>query len=84
MNKRAFFALGCIALGFFSFLITGCNPPTLDTVPVSGKITVDGQPIPQGVIIFHAADGQTASGGGAIENGVYKAEVPLGKKNRSC
>lgn len=48
--------------------------------PVSGKITVGGEPIPNGAIVFYATDGATAVGGGTIKDGVYTANVPPGEK----
>ena len=64
----------------FVFCLTGCKPPTTETVKVTGKITIDGKPIEQGAIKFMAADGETPVGGGSISNGTYFAEVPPGKK----
>jgi len=64
----------------FSFLLPGCGPPKTNTVKVTGKITIDGNPIEQGAIKFIAVDGATPGGGGTISNGTYYAEVPPGKK----
>lgn len=48
---------------------------------VSGKVTIDGEPIPQGSVTFIAADGATPTGGGTITDGVYTApSVPPGEK----
>ena len=65
-----------LILGF----TTGCGSKDLKTVTVSGKVTVDGEPIETGAILFTPIDGKTATGGGAIINGAYKAEVPPGAK----
>ena len=62
------------------FFLPGCSPPRTETVKVSGKITIDGNPIEQGAIKFMAVDGATPVGGGSISNGTYRAEVPPGKK----
>ncbi len=51
-----------------------------DEVTVSGKITIDGEPIPLGTVTFVATDGGTPTGGGAIKDGEYTASVPLGEK----
>jgi len=64
----------------FAFLLPGCGPPKTNTVKVSGKIMIDGNPIEQGAIKFIAIDGATPVGGGTISNGTYFAEVPPGKK----
>lgn len=58
----------------------GCGADRVGGVPVSGKITIDGQPIPHGSITFVAADGGTPTGGGVIKDGAYTATVPPGKK----
>lgn len=48
--------------------------------PVSGKISVGGEPIPTGAIVFYAVDGATPVGGGTIKDGTYTANVPPGEK----
>jgi hypothetical protein len=58
----------------------GCGADGVGGVPVSGKITIDGEPIPHGTITFVAADGGTPTGGGVIKDGAYTAKVPPGKK----
>ena len=57
-------------------ITSGCDSgPT--TGDISGKVTIDGEPLPYGTIAFLAEDG--ASGSGTIENGRYQAtEVPVG------
>ena len=73
-----------ISFVFLAILVVGntagCRAKKLITVTVTGKVTVDGEPIEKGSIMFMAEDGQTATGGGAILNGTYTAEVPPGKK----
>lgn len=49
-------------------------------VEVTGKITIDGQPIDQGSISFVAADGVARTGGGVIKDGKYIARVAPGEK----
>lgn len=49
-------------------------------VAISGKVTVEGEPIDTGFIMFTAADGATFVAGGPIENGEYKVRVPPGDK----
>lgn len=58
----------------------GCGPAKVNTVTVSGKVTLDSQPISKGSITFVAADGGTPTGGGSIVDGAYTADVPPGKK----
>ncbi|MBX9680945.1 MAG: hypothetical protein K2X38_19490 [Gemmataceae bacterium] len=61
----------------FSTFLTGCNDG-LPRASISGKVTLDGKPLEQGLIAFAPLDGKSGTGGGPIEKGVYKAEVPLG------
>lgn len=49
-------------------------------VEVTGKITIDGEPIDQGSISFVAADGVARTGGGVIKDGKYIARVAPGEK----
>lgn len=46
---------------------------------VSGKVVVDGEPVPNGAILFFPVDGQSATSGSVIENGEYYAKVAVGK-----
>jgi hypothetical protein len=57
----------------------GCGPKK-NEFPVTGKISVAGEPIPYGAIAFYAVDGATPVGGGTIKDGVYTANVPPGEK----
>lgn len=51
------------------------------TYPVSGKVTLDGEPLPEGDIIFRDASGKAASAAGKIENGAYSLTATAGKKS---
>ena len=58
-------------------LLTGCNsePPT---GVVKGKVTLDGNNLPSGIVTFVGPDGRRATG--AINDGAYVADrVPIGK-----
>jgi hypothetical protein len=61
-------------------VVVGCSGAKKDEVEVTGSVTIDGEPIPQGVVQFVAADGQTPTGGGVIKDGKYQAKVPPGEK----
>ncbi|MDR2170362.1 MAG: hypothetical protein LBP59_09490 [Planctomycetaceae bacterium] len=61
-------------------ICSGCSGKTVKTVKVTGKITIDGNPIEQGSIKFMDVNGEGAVGGGSISNGTYVANVPVGKK----
>ena len=66
----------------------GCGGPApVATVPVAGKVTVDGQPVAAGQVSFFAVDEKAGAGmcSGTIANGEYKIfsdgkpGAPLGK-----
>ncbi|QDU48860.1 hypothetical protein [Gimesia panareensis] len=63
-------------------VLVGCGGgdagPT--TYPVTGKVTVDGEPLAEGNIIFRDAEGKAASGAGKIEQGAFSFETVAGKK----
>lgn len=59
-------------------LVSGCGSDS-GTVPVTGKVTLDGTPLAEGDIIFRATDG-TPSHAGKIQNGAYSADVSPGEK----
>jgi hypothetical protein len=45
------FALGALAL--FVVTITGCSGESFNTVPVSGTVTLDGEPLPGVEVVFY-------------------------------
>ncbi|EAQ82285.1 hypothetical protein [Blastopirellula marina] len=64
-----------------SLLSIGCSSGTKSNeVKVSGKVTIDGQPIEIGSVSFVSADGATPTGGGNIKDGTYVAFVAPGEK----
>ena len=76
---------GCALL--FVFLATGCG--SSDGVPrgaVSGKVTLDGKPVPQGTISFVPVDASAGpSAGATIVDGAYAIDEqggPVIGKNR--
>jgi len=76
---------GAPFLALLAATAIGCADRSgLDKVPISGEVTLDGQPIPNGEILFYPAEGTKGSvSGGAIKDGKYVADgrggVPLGK-----
>src|SRR5208283_4158299 len=63
---------------------TGCRPrPKYATATVSGRITIDGVPVPKGAVTFAPLPGTAgASVGSEIKAGQYHCSlVPLGKFN---
>lgn len=64
---------------FFTILLAavfaGCGGSRMT---VEGTVTFDGQPIPEGSIVFDAADGRGQAAGGKIKDGKYEfsADAP--------
>ena len=48
--------------------------------PVAGTVTLDGQPLAQGSIVFDSADRKGAAAGCGIKNGAFKGTCPVGAK----
>jgi len=75
-NRRLFFA--ALTMFFCIMLFMGCQHDALNLV--TGKVTLDGTPISEGVISFMpsgTSDG--VSTGAQIKNGAYSARVSPGK-----
>ncbi|HID24040.1 MAG TPA: hypothetical protein EYP14_16790 [Planctomycetaceae bacterium] len=72
----AVLAFGLVAWGL------GCGGAAKGpaTVEVSGTVTFDGKPIPEGHIVFHPAEGTGRSYSGRIENGKFSFECEPGAK----
>src|SRR5690242_12330388 len=59
-------------------LQAGCNRgPAVGTV--TGDVTLDGQPVKDGHVLFVPLDGNGQTGGSPVREGKFKAEVPVGK-----
>ena len=52
-------------------------------VTVTGKITLDGKPVPNGQVIFNDAAGAVAADSGEIKNGQFSFQSKLGSKKVS-
>ena len=59
--------------------VLGCGGGS-ETYDVSGAVTLDGQPVKEGDIIFEASDGSIGSDAGKIIDGKYSLEVKPGRK----
>ena len=74
-----------IGLALFCTALLGCGKSgALDKVVVSGTVTLDGEPIPNGEVLFYPIEGTPGSvSGGPIKDGKYTAKgrggVPVGK-----
>ena len=60
-----------------TLLLAGCGDDRFGEI--TGAVRIDGQPIEQGSILFIPLEGTPpVEWGGPIENGQYKAKVPIG------
>jgi hypothetical protein len=50
-----------LGLAFFTFVV-GCGSGKPKVEPVRGKVTIDGQPLTEGTIVFHPSQGRPALG----------------------
>jgi len=78
--RRNFFAKIALFTVCCAVLAGGCGPAGPETHPVTGSVTLDGQPLPDGDIIFVDPTSATVPGAGKITNGKYTAVSPPGNK----
>jgi hypothetical protein len=63
-----------------SFLVTGCGDPLNRGGKVSGKVTIDGEPVTAGNVLFQSEDGKWNASGPLRGDGTYEVdEPPLGR-----
>ncbi len=74
LQKLTMAGLGCLAV-----CLAGCAEKTTE-VQVSGEVSINGKPIPNGMISFVDKDGVAPTGGGVIQDGKYTAVVEPGSK----
>jgi len=58
----------------------GCGRSGPETYPVSGTVTFDGQPVPDGHILFVPAEGKGLPDPGKIEDGKFSFRAKPGRK----
>ncbi len=59
--------------------LVGCGSGT-NELEVTGEVTINGKPLPEGSITFVAPSGDSQTGGGVIKDGKFIAIVAPGKK----
>lgn len=72
LSRRSGVVVGILAL--LTMGLGGCSgkdPSLPDTVSVAGKVTLDGEPLKEGVVTFHPKGGTHAATGQIGENGIY-------------
>ena len=57
-------------------VLAGCGDPSMGEV--TGTVKVDGEPIPEGAILFIPVDGKGGTAGDKIQDGHYSAKVQVG------
>jgi hypothetical protein len=71
--------LGALALAAAVLPAHGCTRGPR-TYPVSGTVTLDGQPLPEGEILFVPVDGSTGPDPGKVKDGRFELQARAGKK----
>jgi hypothetical protein len=69
-----------VTLCFLLGLVAGCSNAAPTTFEVAGRVTWKGDPVPEGDIIFAAADGAPIEDHGQIKSGEYRFRAKPGKK----
>jgi hypothetical protein len=79
MNLRNLLSIAFCAV---SIAAAGCSSDTGNGT-VTGTVTLDGQPLKNGLIRFVPEDGQTATAEAMITDGEFDVQVPIGEKRVS-
>jgi hypothetical protein len=71
-----------LAAGLFAAVVllalAGCGPGIGGRYPASGTVTLDGQPVHEGTIVFVPEEEGKIKAGGPIENGRYDIPAKFG------
>jgi hypothetical protein len=72
--------LATVFVACVGVLVAGCGPANPQgRMAISGRVTLEGQPLDQGSIQFTALEGDSGIGsGGVIQNGSYSIETEKG------
>lgn len=73
------FRLGAVAL-LVSIGLVGCSDQHAGRQAVSGRVTLDGKAIKDGIVIFEALDGQDTGGNATLKDGLYSIPRENGLK----
>lgn len=74
LRSSTSFLVACFAVSCF----LGCGAQGPSLAPVSGKVTMDGQPLSGVIVTFTPVDGGVSSSGLTDQAGVYQLSCPLG------
>ena len=72
--------VGLTGLVLSALVLGGCGPSGPETYPVSGTVTWNGQPLPEGHIVFSSEDGSVAPAAGKISDGKFAFRAQAGQK----
>lgn len=61
-------------------MISGCSDGKPSRYPLSGTITFEGAPVPEGTVMFVAVDKRSGNFRAEIVDGKYSLELPAGEK----
>lgn len=74
-SRRFVSFVGCLTLALG---LLGCGGRTDGLITISGTVTLDGKPVPDGSVSLMPLDGKGIAGGGTISNGRYSADSSPG------
>jgi hypothetical protein len=78
MNQPNWLSLIILMLGSVLTGVVGCSGPT-PAGTVNGTVTLDGQPLKEGVVRFVPVDGKSPTASAIVTDGKFTASVPLGE-----
>ncbi|WP_020472226.1 hypothetical protein [Zavarzinella formosa] len=61
------------------FLIPACGSSGPSVAKIKGKVTLDGQPLAEGLVNFRPVGDDAPTASGIVKNGEFTAEVPVTK-----
>ena len=74
----------CKIVAVVCLVICGCSkksgPPTVQALPVTGKVTLDGKPLPGADVVFLIPDPPMAFAGTTKDDGSYQLQGVAGKQ----
>lgn len=70
-----------LLLLLFVACLAGCGDGKPPTYELSGTVTFDGKPIPEGSIMFRPSDNRSATATTQIVDGKYSLKLPAGQKS---
>jgi hypothetical protein len=74
--RRRYLLAACLA----ALPLAGCAPSGPRTYPVSGTVTLDGQPLPEGHITFMPVSDDASAAAGKVTAGQFAFQAQAGNK----